>query len=73
MNCARSPTRWRRRRRRCPTSTSPPAATRAATLPQDAPFRLFATARAVGWAAHAMEQAASGAGIRPRARDAGDR
>jgi citrate synthase len=44
------------------------AMTRAAGLPKDAPFRLFAAARAVGWAAHAMEQVASGAAIRPRAR-----
>ena len=49
------------------------AATRAAGLPKDAPFRLFATARSVGWAAHAMEQAASGAPIRPRARYVGVR
>jgi citrate synthase len=40
----------------------------AADLPADAPFRLFATARGVGWAAHAIEQSASGAMIRPRAR-----
>jgi citrate synthase len=39
----------------------------AADLPADAPFRLFATARGVGWAAHAIEQSASGAVIRPRA------
>jgi citrate synthase len=39
----------------------------AAGLPTDAPFRLFATARGVGWAAHAIEQSASGAVIRPRA------
>lgn len=39
----------------------------AAGLPADAPFRLFATARGVGWAAHAIEQSASGAVIRPRA------
>ena len=40
----------------------------AADLPADASFRLFATARGVGWAAHAIEQSASGAMIRPRAR-----
>ena len=40
----------------------------AADLPADAPFRLFATARGVGWAAHAIEQSASSAVIRPRAR-----
>ena len=40
-------------------------------LPGDAPFRLFAAARAAGWLAHAMEQAASGRLIRPRARYAG--
>jgi citrate synthase len=40
-------------------------------LPADAPFRLFATARGVGWAAHAIEQSASGAVIRPRARYVG--
>ncbi|WP_066803543.1 citrate synthase [Sphingomonas asaccharolytica] len=44
------------------------AMTVAADLPADAPFRLFATARGVGWAAHAIEQSASGAVIRPRAR-----
>ncbi|MDH7974784.1 citrate synthase [Sphingomonas sp. AR_OL41] len=43
------------------------AITRAAALPPDAAFRLFAVARSVGWAAHAMEQAASGGVIRPRA------
>jgi citrate synthase len=40
-------------------------------LPADAPFRLFAAARMTGWLAHAMEQAESGALIRPRARYAG--
>lgn len=43
----------------------------AARLPTDGPFRLFAIARGVGWAAHAIEQSASGAAIRPRARYAG--
>lgn len=47
------------------------AITVAAGLPKDAPFRLFAIARGVGWAAHAMEQSASGAVIRPRARYVG--
>ena len=40
---------------------------RAETLPKDAGFRLFALGRSVGWAAHAMEQAATGQLIRPRA------
>ncbi|MEP7004510.1 MAG: citrate synthase [Sphingomonas bacterium] len=43
----------------------------AAGLPADAPFGLFATARGVGWAAHAIEQSMSGAAIRPRARYVG--
>lgn len=37
-------------------------------LPTDAPFALFAMARCAGWIAHAMEQLATGALIRPRAR-----
>jgi citrate synthase len=41
---------------------------RAFHLPPDAPFRLFALGRSVGWAAHAMEQALTGGLIRPRAR-----
>lgn len=41
-------------------------------LPTGAPFRLFATARGIGWAAHAIEQSASGALIRPRARYVGE-
>ena len=41
-------------------------------LPDDAPFALFAVARCAGWLAHAMEQAASGALIRPRARYVGE-
>jgi citrate synthase len=44
------------------------ALARAHRLPPDAPFRLFALGRSVGWAAHAMEQGASGQLIRPRAR-----
>jgi citrate synthase len=37
-------------------------------LPQEAPLAMFALSRTVGWLAHAMEQAASGEMIRPRAR-----
>jgi citrate synthase len=44
------------------------ALTLTAQLPHDASFRLFAIGRSVGWAAHAMEQAATGHLIRPRAR-----
>ncbi|HZT02813.1 MAG TPA: citrate synthase [Steroidobacteraceae bacterium] len=40
-------------------------------LPPDAPLVLFATARCVGWLAHAMEQASAGRLIRPRARYVG--
>ena len=40
-------------------------------LPEDAPFVLFATGRMVGWLAHGLEQHASGAAIRPRARYVG--
>lgn len=40
-------------------------------LPPDAPFILFAVARCAGWVAHAMEQAALGTLIRPRARYVG--
>src|SRR6185503_8573669 len=43
------------------------AVTSTLRLPRDAAFRLFALGRSVGWAAHAMEQAASGQLIRPRA------
>ncbi|RWK12091.1 citrate synthase [Mesorhizobium sp.] len=37
-------------------------------LPADAPFRLFALGRSVGWTAHAIEQVTSNRPIRPRAR-----
>ena len=40
-------------------------------LPADAPFVIFAVARCAGWLAHALEQAASGSLIRPRARYVG--
>jgi citrate synthase len=38
------------------------------SLPEDAPFVLFAVARCAGWLAHAQEQLSTGAAIRPRAR-----
>ena len=41
---------------------------RASRLPVDAPFCLFLIGRSVGWAAHIVEQAATGTLIRPRAR-----
>jgi citrate synthase len=44
------------------------ALTRSLRLPADAPFRLFALGRSVGWTAHAIEQVASNRPIRPRAR-----
>ena len=47
------------------------AMARSLNLPPDAPFILFAVARCAGWVAHAMEQAADGALIRPRARYCG--
>jgi citrate synthase len=37
-------------------------------LPREAPFVIFALSRSVGWMAHALEQAATGQLIRPRAR-----
>jgi citrate synthase len=40
-------------------------------LPPSAPLTIFASARSVGWIAHALEQAASGLLIRPRARYVG--
>ncbi len=40
-------------------------------LPPDAPFQIFAIARCAGWIAHALEQAKTGALIRPRARYVG--
>ncbi|AZO21258.1 citrate synthase [Mesorhizobium sp. M1E.F.Ca.ET.045.02.1.1] len=44
------------------------ALTRGLRLPADAPFRLFALGRSVGWTAHAIEQVTSNRPIRPRAR-----
>jgi citrate synthase len=40
-------------------------------LPDDAAFTMFALARMTGWLAHAMEQRATGALIRPRAKYVG--
>ncbi len=40
-------------------------------LPPNAPFIIFAVARAVGWMAHAIEQVEEGGLIRPRARYTG--
>ncbi|WIM14158.1 citrate/2-methylcitrate synthase [Enhydrobacter sp.] len=42
-------------------------------LPKDSALALFLLGRTVGWIAHALEQAASGALIRPRARYIGPR
>ena len=42
--------------------------TRSLRLPSDAPFRLFALGRSIGWTAHAVEQVTSNGLIRPRAR-----
>jgi citrate synthase len=47
------------------------AITRAYELPAHAPLVLFALGRTIGWIAHAMEEYASGALIRPRARYVG--
>jgi len=44
------------------------ALTRGLRLPADAPFRLFALGRSIGWTAHAIEQVTSKRPIRPRAR-----
>ena len=41
------------------------------SLPEDAPFAVFATARCAGWIAHAVEQLQTGQLIRPRARYTG--
>ena len=44
------------------------ALTRSLRLPSDAPFRLFALGRSIGWTAHAVEQVTGHGLIRPRAR-----
>jgi citrate synthase len=48
------------------------ALARAAGLPDGAPLSLFALGRTAGWIGHAIEQYASGALIRPRARYTGE-
>jgi citrate synthase len=47
------------------------AVTAAYALPAESPLVLFAAARTAGWLAHAIEQATTGALIRPRARYVG--
>jgi len=47
------------------------ALVRRARLPDDAAFALFALGRSIGWVAHALEAAARGTLIRPRARYVG--
>jgi len=47
------------------------ALVRRAGLPGDHAFAVFALGRSVGWVAHALEAAAAGTLIRPRARYAG--
>jgi citrate synthase len=42
-------------------------------LPRDSALALFLLGRTVGWIAHALEQAAHGGLIRPRARYTGPR
>jgi citrate synthase len=49
------------------------ALTAAFNLPETAPIEIFALSRSVGWLAHMLEQAESGALIRPRARYVGIR
>jgi citrate synthase len=44
---------------------------RIAGLPTDAAFAIFALGRSAGWVAHALEEAARGTAIRPRARYTG--
>ena len=48
------------------------AMARALSLPEDAPFSLFAVGRTAGWQAHAIEQLQIGRLIRPRARYIGN-